>query len=92
MKEPLGDNLLWIVITIFCSVIIFGWLILLVTIFLQWLFPKFEDRIEMFLQLISNPLGIIQKYSIWGALILFLIRLFAGWLGWAEPLSGTSDE
>jgi len=46
----------------------------------------------MFLQLISKPLGIIQKYSILGALILFLIRLFAGWLGWAEPLSSTSDE
>ena len=91
MNEPLGDKLFWIALSIFCFVLVVGWAILLVVMLLQWLFPDVADTLERFLTVISKPLGIIQKYSIYGAIVLFLFRLIVGWLGWADPLTLTAE-
>ena len=90
MNEPLGETLFWIALSIFCLVFVVGWAMLLVVMLLQWLFPNLADNLERFLSIISKPLGTIQKYSIYGAIVLFVFRLIVGWLGWAEPLSLTA--
>ena len=92
MKEPLGDTLFWLATIILGLTFIAGWVVLIVVMLLQWLFPKFDNKFEAFLQTVSKPLGLIQKYSIYAIVILFLIRLIVGWLGWAPPLTGIDDE
>jgi hypothetical protein len=87
MKEPLGDKLLWIATGIFLAIIALGWIILLTIILLKLLFPKSEEKLEKVLQKFGTLIGEIQKYSIYTIIILLLLRLIAGWLGWAQPLS-----
>ena len=92
MKEPLGDTIFWILIIILGSTLILGWVVLLTVTFLQWIIPKSNDKLEKFLQTASKPLGIVQKYSIYSAVILFILRLVVGWLGWAPPLNSSGEE
>lgn len=92
MKEPLGDTIFWIMAVIFGSAFIGGWILLLTVMFLQWLLPNSNEKLEKFLQKVSKPLGLIQKYSIYCIIILFILRLVVGWLGWAPPLNTYGEE
>lgn len=92
MKEPLGDTIFWVAIVILAGTIVLGWIVLLTVMLLQLILPKHNDKLEIFLQFATKPLGQIQKYSIYAALILFAVRLIAGWLGWAPPLTGSGEE
>ena len=86
VSEPLGDKLFAILIIAFATVFIVGWIVLLTTMCLQWIFPSLEDRLEKFLKYISGPFGFVQKFSGYGALILIAIRFIAGLLGWGPPI------
>lgn len=86
MNEPIVDTLFTFAIYAFAFAFVFGWVILLGVMLLQWVLPKYEDGLEDFLQRVSKPLSILQKYSLWAIGILLAIRLLSGWLGWTEPL------
>lgn len=92
MNAPLGDRLLEVSILIFASVWIIGWIILFSTLILKWILPKYKNNLERLNYYLVKPISFIQKYSLWAAIILFVLRLIIGWLGWAEPLNGTIDE
>lgn len=92
MDTPLGDTLFEISVLIFVSIWIIGWLIFLSIILLKWVFPKYTIYFERFNNYILKPFSLIQKYSLWSIIILFLLRLIVGWLGWEEPLNCIYDE
>lgn len=92
MNSPIGDKLFDITIITFVCVIATGWVILILTTIIQWLFPSIADSMESIFQRIMKPLSIIQKYSIIVGLGLLALRLVAGWLGWAAPLDLTLSE
>ena len=84
--EPIGDKLFIIAAYIFGSAFVVGWLVLIIVMILEWIFPKSEWRLENFLQKISFPIEILQKYSLIALLVLLFIRWISGILGWTEPL------
>ncbi len=93
MKEPLGDILIKSLGIIFVSIWILGWLILIISFVLKKILPKYESKFENFIQRTSRPLGVIQKYSLWGLLILLALQMISGWLGWTESTqNGLVDE
>lgn len=86
MSKPFGDLLFDIAIIILLITWIGGWIILIVASLTQKIFPTSDTIVEKFLQVISAPLSIIQKYALIIVVILFFMRLIIGWLGWAPPL------
>jgi len=52
-----------------------NWILLFLIEIIQKLFPKTESKMEKLLQIISKPLGIIQKYALITSLILLLIEI-----------------
>lgn len=86
MDKPIGGILFMISVWAFAFTFVFGWVVLIVVALLQWMFPKHEHKLDSFLKRIMDPLGKLQKYSLWALGVLFVIRILAGWLGWAEPL------
>ena len=93
MREPIGDILIELLGIIFVSIWILGWLILLISVVLKKNLPKYESKLENFIQRTSRTLGVIQKYSLWGFLILLVLQIIASWLGWAESTqNGLIDE
>jgi hypothetical protein len=92
MKEPAGDKIFYVIIIILVFTFAAGWIILLTITLLQSLLPKQSHMLEKVLQSVSKPLGSIQKYAVYIALGLCVIRLLAAWLGWAPPLNTTSDS
>lgn len=89
MKEPIGDTIFFIFSGIFCFTIAFGWVYLLIVHLLIMLFPIANYKLEAHLKKAGDWLGKIQTYSIYGAIVLILLRLAATWLGWAPPLFGS---
>lgn len=93
MKEPLGDILIYVLGIVFISVWVLGWLILIVRAFFKSILPKDELKIEKFIQFTFKLIGIIQKYSLWGLLILLAIQILASWMGWTDSTTnGITDE
>lgn len=92
MNIPLGDRLFEVSIFIFGSIWIIGWILLFLILILRWILPKYSVYFQRFSDYIFKPMSLIQKYSLWASITLFLLRLVVGWLGWAEPLNGTIDE
>ncbi|MBN8697162.1 MAG: hypothetical protein J0L87_11595 [Bacteroidetes bacterium] len=89
MEESIGDKIFNFSCVILGGTFIFGWIILIGFMFLQWMLPKFEGKFEFLLLKFSAPLSIIQKYSFYCIILLLILRLIASWLGWATPLSGS---
>ena len=89
MNEPLGDKLFNIAIIVLVVGWAFGWILLIGVTLIQKLIPSVETNAENFLQKTMRPLKYLTKYALIAAAILFLIRLLAGWLGWAPPLRST---
>ena len=92
MKESMGDTLFNVACIVLVSTFIVGWILLIAVMLAQKLFPAIEAKAENFLQKISKPIGQIQKYSFIIMIVLFLLRLLAGLLGWATPLGQESAE
>jgi hypothetical protein len=92
MNTPLGDRLFEISILLFGSIWIIGWILLFLILLLKLIFPKYKTDLQRFSDYTFKPLSLIQKYSLWAVILLFLLRLVIGWLGWAEPLNGLIDE
>ena len=82
----LGDRLFGIALFTLAGLWVFGWVVLLEITLLQWLLPSIEKSLKEKLQAIGRILGPALKYVFLFALALFVIRLLAGWLGWASPL------
>ena len=78
----LGDRLLNILIVVFIGTYLLGWLILLLSILLQKILPKHEEKIEAILQKIGNICSFIMKYSAIIGIVLFVVRILGEWLGW----------
>lgn len=81
MDKPLGEILYTVAAYVFGFTFVFGWIILISVSLLQWALPKYEDKLEDFLQNIGKPLSFLQKYSLWAIGILLAIGLLTGWLG-----------
>jgi hypothetical protein len=86
MDEPLGDKLFDITVTVLIVGWAVGWVLLLLGMLVEKLFPALELRTEQFLRTAGTLIEKTQKYALIAAAILLLIRLVAGWLGWAPPL------
>jgi len=82
----LGDKLFDIFAVTFAVIFFAGWVLLLAIMLLKYVFPNKQDSLEIFLRKTSMPLGLIQKYSGYGMLILLAIRFIAALLGWGPPL------
>jgi len=77
LKAALGYKLLLIAGIVFITVWVLGWIVLLIFMLLEMLFPKSKSKIEMILDIGANILGPIQKYSFIIIVVLFLILLLA---------------
>jgi len=86
MDRPLGDTIFDILIAVLIIAWGVGWIVLLATMSVQKMFPGLEPHAERFLQGSGKLIERIQQAALVSAAILFLIRLLAGWLGWAPPL------
>jgi hypothetical protein len=84
MAEPLGDKIIQLLMSIFAVSWGLGWVILLLIMLFEKLFPNFERKGESFLKIIGKFLSPIMKYSLIAVGILILIQLLATWLGWTK--------
>lgn len=86
MQPALGDRLFDLIVQIFVACWAIGWVVLLVVMALQYVFPKRAPTLERVLQSIGKMLGPVLKYTGLAALVLLALRLVASWLGWAPPI------
>ena len=84
MAEPLGDKIIQLLMYIFAVSWGLGWVILVLIMLFEKLFPNFERKGESFLKTIEKFLSPIMKYSLIAVAILILIQLLATWLGWTK--------
>jgi len=85
MTEPLGDKIVSWLMYIFVSFWGLGWILLLLIMLIQKIFPKLENKSEKILKTLGNIIGKIMKYSLIAVGVLLLIQLMgivAKWLGW----------
>jgi cytochrome b561 len=83
---PLGDRLFDLIIQVFIACWAIGWIVLLVVMALQYMFPKRASAFERALQSMGKVLSPVLYYTGIAALVLVALRLVASWLGWAPPI------
>ena len=81
-----GNTLFDIAFVSLGAIWILGWILLFSVMIGEKLIPSKTEQLEQFLKKSSSFLNPIQKYLFIVLVVLFAVRLLAGWLGWAEPL------
>ncbi|NLD50439.1 MAG: hypothetical protein GX660_25135 [Clostridiaceae bacterium] len=84
MTEPLVDKIISLLLYIFGATWVLGWIILLLIMLNEKLFPKYEQKLEETLDKFSNILSPIMHGSLIAVGILFLIYILSNWLGWTK--------
>lgn len=85
MQPALGDRLFDLVTGAFVVSWAIGWVILLVVMGLQYVFPKREAALEQVLPVREGLRSRTEVHGLSG-LTLLALRLVATWLGWAPRL------
>ena len=89
MTEPLGDKVISWLMYIFAASWGLGWILLLLIMLIEKLFPNLEQKGEKLLKTTGKFIGSIMKYSLLAVGVLLLIQLIgivANRLGWTRAI------